>query len=150
MITRFDVMMRITTWWSSIVFFQDAGERRHKKTSEVRQTSEVSWLRSAQRGQHLAHAGELETRAALFLAAAQLYLVYDRERSSPNRANGHWHFQVQGKPGANVTVVLNNRSIAGEAANATVVPASVTWLGAVFSTYDAGPFTKNAGVPDTP
>jgi hypothetical protein len=21
-------------------------------------------------------------------------LIYDRERSSPNRANGHWHFQV--------------------------------------------------------
>ena len=43
------------------------------------------------------------------------------------------------------TVVLNQRAGAGEAANASVVPASVTWLGAVFSTYDAGPFTKNAG-----
>ena len=35
-------------------------------------------------------------------------LIYDRERSSPNRANGHWHFQVQAEPGSDVTVVLKN------------------------------------------
>jgi hypothetical protein len=40
--------------------------------------------------------------------AAQVYLVYDRERSSPNRANGHWHFQVQARPGSDVAIVLNN------------------------------------------
>lgn len=38
----------------------------------------------------------------------QVYLVYDQERSSPNRANGHWHFQLQARPGAKLTVVLNN------------------------------------------
>lgn len=37
-----------------------------------------------------------------------LSLIYDRERSSPNRANGHWHFQVQAEPGSDVTVVLKN------------------------------------------
>jgi hypothetical protein len=38
----------------------------------------------------------------------QVYLVYDQERSSCNRANGHWHFKLQGKPGSKLTVVLNN------------------------------------------
>jgi hypothetical protein len=38
----------------------------------------------------------------------QVYLVYDQERSSPNRANGHWHFQIQAKPGSKLRVVLNN------------------------------------------
>ena len=38
----------------------------------------------------------------------QVYLVYDRERSSPNRANGHWHFQLQAKPGSKLKIVLNN------------------------------------------
>jgi hypothetical protein len=37
-----------------------------------------------------------------------VYLLYDRERSSPNRANGHWFFQVQAKPGAELTFVLHN------------------------------------------
>ncbi len=36
------------------------------------------------------------------------YLVYDQERASPNRANGHWFFQVQAKPGAELTFVLHN------------------------------------------
>ncbi|MCI0621567.1 MAG: peptidase M14 [Acidobacteria bacterium] len=40
--------------------------------------------------------------------AVQIFLVYDQERSSPNRANGHWHFQLEGKPGAKLTLVLNN------------------------------------------
>jgi hypothetical protein len=35
-------------------------------------------------------------------------LIYDRERSSPNRANGHWHFQVQAEQGSDVTIVLKN------------------------------------------
>ena len=37
-----------------------------------------------------------------------VYLVYDQERASPNRANGHWFFQVQAKPGAELTFVLHN------------------------------------------
>ncbi len=35
-------------------------------------------------------------------------LLYDYERNSPNRAAGHWHFQLQGKPGTDVTLVLHN------------------------------------------
>jgi hypothetical protein len=38
----------------------------------------------------------------------QVYLVYDVERSSPNRAAGHWHFQLQGEPGTAFTLVINN------------------------------------------
>lgn len=36
----------------------------------------------------------------------RIHLVYDLERSSPNRANGHWFFQLQGKPGADLTLAL--------------------------------------------
>jgi len=35
-------------------------------------------------------------------------LLYDYERSSPNRAAGHWHFQLQGAPGTDLTLVLHN------------------------------------------
>ena len=38
----------------------------------------------------------------------QVFLLYDHERSSPNRAAGHWHFQVQAPKGSNLTLVLNN------------------------------------------
>ena len=38
----------------------------------------------------------------------QLYLVYDHERSSPNRAAGHFHFKITGKPNAKVQLELNN------------------------------------------
>lgn len=37
-----------------------------------------------------------------------VFLVYDQERSSPNRANGHWHFQLQARPGSDLTLVLYN------------------------------------------
>lgn len=35
-------------------------------------------------------------------------LIYDRERSSPNRANGHWHFRIEADSGSQVTIVLKN------------------------------------------
>jgi len=37
-----------------------------------------------------------------------VYLLYDYERSSPNRAAGHWHFQVQAAKGSDLTIVLHN------------------------------------------
>jgi hypothetical protein len=37
-----------------------------------------------------------------------VYLLYDYERASANRAAGHWHFQLQGKPGTDLTLVLHN------------------------------------------
>ena len=40
--------------------------------------------------------------------AVQVFLLYDQERSSPNRAAGHWHFQIQGRKGSDLTIVLNN------------------------------------------
>ena len=33
----------------------------------------------------------------------QVYLVYDQERCSLNRANGHWHFKLQAKTGTKLT-----------------------------------------------
>ncbi|MGC9328999.1 MAG: M14-type cytosolic carboxypeptidase [Candidatus Hinthialibacter sp.] len=36
------------------------------------------------------------------------YFVYDYERDSTNRANGHWHFQIQGEKGADITFMLHN------------------------------------------
>ena len=38
----------------------------------------------------------------------QVNFVYDQERDSPNRANGHWHFELQAEPGSNLTLLLNN------------------------------------------
>lgn len=35
-------------------------------------------------------------------------LLYDYERNSPNRAAGHWHFQLQATPGTDLTLVLHN------------------------------------------
>ena len=37
-----------------------------------------------------------------------VFLVYDQERRSPNRANGHWFFQLQAERGAELTIMLNN------------------------------------------
>ena len=37
-----------------------------------------------------------------------VHLLYDIERSSPNRAAGHIHFRVQAKPGAKLTFELRN------------------------------------------
>ena len=38
----------------------------------------------------------------------EIHLLYDQERSSPNRAAGHWFFQVRGRSGADVRLMLNN------------------------------------------
>jgi murein tripeptide amidase MpaA len=38
----------------------------------------------------------------------QVEVQYDYERDSPNRAAGHWHFQLQGRPHAELTLVLRN------------------------------------------
>ena len=37
-----------------------------------------------------------------------VFLVYDQERSSPNRANGHWFFQLQARKGSEVTLLLHH------------------------------------------
>ena len=58
--------------------------------------------------------------------AAQVYLVYDQERSSPNRANGHWHFQVQARPGSDVVIVLNNLENVWNGVRGSVVPEAKT------------------------
>ena len=38
----------------------------------------------------------------------EINLLYDHERASPNRAAGHIHFRLQGKPGAPVTLEFKN------------------------------------------
>jgi len=35
-------------------------------------------------------------------------LQYDHERASANRASGHWHFRLEGRPGSTHTIVLQN------------------------------------------
>src|SRR3954454_1891394 len=40
--------------------------------------------------------------------AVVISLIYDHERSSPNKANQHWHFQMQATPGSDLTFVLKN------------------------------------------
>ncbi|TAK99642.1 MAG: hypothetical protein EPO07_10710, partial [Verrucomicrobia bacterium] len=44
-----------------------------------------------------------------------------------------------------MTLVLRNRALAGDAANAATVPAATAWLNNALSTRDAGPFTTNVG-----
>ncbi len=39
---------------------------------------------------------------------AHVRLLYDHERASPNRAAGHWHFQLHARPGDALTLVLEN------------------------------------------
>ncbi|MCU0977592.1 MAG: succinylglutamate desuccinylase/aspartoacylase family protein [Pirellulaceae bacterium] len=38
--------------------------------------------------------------------SVRIHLVYDHERASPNRANGHWLFRVEAEPGSDLTLVL--------------------------------------------
>jgi hypothetical protein len=38
----------------------------------------------------------------------QVHLIYDHERSSPNRAAGHIHFQIQARPGSKFTLEFTN------------------------------------------
>lgn len=40
--------------------------------------------------------------------AIRVYLLYDRERSSPNRAAGHIHFQIHARPGSNLILEFKN------------------------------------------
>ena len=37
-----------------------------------------------------------------------LSLIYDHERSSPNRTVNHWYFQIQAEPGSDLTLILKN------------------------------------------
>jgi len=37
-----------------------------------------------------------------------VYLVYDQERDSPNRANGHWHFKLEAHAPCDLTLVLHH------------------------------------------
>ena len=65
-----------------------------------------------------------------------IHLLYDLERSSPNRAAGHFHFLLQGKPGSHLTVEFKNLdnvwngqpgSIAGELKAAVISEDGRTW-----------------------
>src|SRR5688572_19174761 len=40
--------------------------------------------------------------------SVRIHLLYDHERSSPNRAAGHIHFQLQAKPGSRLTLEFTN------------------------------------------
>lgn len=42
------------------------------------------------------------------LGIVHVSLIYDHERASPNRANGHWHFKIEADSGTEVTVILKN------------------------------------------
>ncbi len=42
------------------------------------------------------------------LGIVNVSLIYDHERASPNRANGHWFFKLEADSGSEVTVILKN------------------------------------------
>ncbi|MDX1925773.1 MAG: M14 family zinc carboxypeptidase [Pirellulaceae bacterium] len=52
----------------------------------------------------------------------QVFLVYDHERASPNRAAGHFHFRVVGKPNATIQLELNNLKNVWNGTPASVAP----------------------------
>jgi hypothetical protein len=65
-----------------------------------------------------------------------VHLVYDHERSSPNRAAGHFHFLLQAKPGSQLTLEFKNLdniwngqqgSIARELKTAVISPDGREW-----------------------
>ena len=65
-----------------------------------------------------------------------VHLLYDRERASPNRAAGHFHFQLQAPPGTPVTLefknldnIYNGRpgSVARELKSAVISPDGKKW-----------------------
>ena len=66
----------------------------------------------------------------------QLHLIYDNERSSPNRAAGHFHLRLVGTPNADIRVELNNldnvwnsvpSSVARELKAAVISEDGVNW-----------------------
>jgi hypothetical protein len=65
-----------------------------------------------------------------------VHLLYDHERDSPNRAAGHIHFRVVGKPGARITLEFRNLdnvwngqpgSVAGELKSVAISPDGAQW-----------------------
>ena len=65
-----------------------------------------------------------------------VHLVYDHERSSPNRAAGHIHFRLHAKPGSRLTLEFKNleniyngrkASVANELKAAVVSPDGKAW-----------------------
>ncbi|AMV40398.1 M14 family zinc carboxypeptidase [Planctomyces sp. SH-PL62] len=68
--------------------------------------------------------------------AILVHLLYDHERSSPNRAAGHIHFRLHARPGASLTLEFRNldnvwngrkASVAGELKVAVVSPDGKAW-----------------------
>lgn len=66
----------------------------------------------------------------------RVYLLYDHERNSPNRAAGHFHFRLHAKPGSVLTLefknldnVYNGRpgSVANELKAAVISPDGKAW-----------------------
>jgi hypothetical protein len=65
-----------------------------------------------------------------------VHLLYDHERSSPNRAAGHIHFRLVGTPGARITLEFRNLdnvwngqpgSVARELKTLAISPDGATW-----------------------
>jgi hypothetical protein len=68
--------------------------------------------------------------------AIDVHLLYDHERASPNRAAGHFHFQLHARPGARLTLEFKNldnvwngqkASVAREMKVAVVSPNGRDW-----------------------
>ena len=86
----------------------------------------------------------------------QLYLVYDHERSSPNRAAGHFHFKIVGKPNSMWHLELNNlnnvwngnaASVAPELKSAVVSEDGRTWTSIATSVSTDNRVTMELSLP---
>lgn len=74
--------------WGTLLGIAD-GDGFHYINTGFENASPLSWERDAD-------------------GVIHLYLVYDSERDSPNRANGHWLFQIQAEKGSKLTLVLHH------------------------------------------
>ncbi len=72
-------------------------------------------------------------------AVVNVHLLYDHERDSPNRAAGHFHFLLEGDPGASFTLEFRNLdniwngtpgSVARELKTAVISPDGRNWTSA--------------------
>src|SRR5688500_4260122 len=52
----------------------------------------------------------------------QVHLLYDHERTSPNRAAGHFHFQLHAPTGAKLTLEFRNLDNVWNGRHASIAP----------------------------
>ena len=111
----------------------DPGRRRRPSRPAIRRSSwRRGWSSSTRASRTHRRSGTRPRTDGTIL----VHLVYDHERSSPNRAAGHFHFRLHARPGSTLTLefrnldnVYNGRqaSVANELKAAVISPDGRAW-----------------------